>query len=559
MATITLPKVLANFETSLAAKMSSSTTTFTLNSSVDGDGSSLSGVYELTVDEGASTEEHLYATLAGASGTVTRRGLSRVNGWTEVTGNKYQHERGASVKITNFSLILINRLLNGDDTFNSVAWTGVSSISGLSTPISSETTKAANVDFVLNTSYAGTVDGAEAVKGLFEAADSTEVAAGDDTGTTSAPTVVRPSKLAEIIQKGSYLYAVEDGTGSDDTYTWTTTPTTSAYTTGSIRLVKFTIANTGAATGNENSIGAKTFKKYVAGALADLETGDIVANWFGLVYYDGTYLVLLNPCAASLTTATLSSITTNWPTVTGGATSNADTLHTHNPSTQDAALFTGGSIHLPIVLQDGQLVYSGAPFGSNKLWKLPASIEFITGTSASGWLAVRTDGTDSVAASVGEDGMFGVTNGASAAVTLGTSWTACIAFRLGTVPASTDTFFIGFAEDADTLDASGASPTTSRHCGYQYNGTNWRITNGSNTTQTSTNVSTPAAGWHILKMVRITGTSLAFYLDGTLLGTHTTNLPTQGPLNFYMAHINNAASSKVIECNRFIDMYVATT
>jgi len=246
-------------------------------------------------------------------------------------------------------------------------------------------------------------------------------------------------------------------------------------------------------------------------------------------------------------------------TLTSGSTSNADTKHTHSPIAQGEALFTGGSINIPTILADAQLIYSGTNSGGARLWKFPSTVQLISGTTASNFACFRTDGVDTIAATAGEDGLFGYASAGTAAVTLGTSWTSIMKFRFGVVPATTDTFFIGFAEDADTLDATGTSPTTSRHCGYQYNGTNWRITNGSNTTQTSTNVATPATGWHELKMVRVTGTSIAFYLDGSLLGTHTTNLPTQGPLMFYLAHINTAGVTKTIELSRFVDMYVATT
>lgn len=166
MSTVILPKLLANFSNSLAATMSASATTCTLSTSTDPDGSSLSGLYEVTFDEGTSSEEHMYVTFTGASGAVSRRGLSKVDGWTEVSGNKYRHDRGASVKITDISLLLISRLLNGTDTFNAVDWLGVNSISGLATPSSGETTKAANVDYVNGVSIAGAPDAALSVKGI---------------------------------------------------------------------------------------------------------------------------------------------------------------------------------------------------------------------------------------------------------------------------------------------------------------------------------------------------------------------------------------------------------
>lgn len=186
MATVPLSKILANFETSLATRMSSSATTLTLTSSTDPDGSTLSGNYLLTIDEGTNAEEHMIVTLAGTSGSSARRGLSRVNGYTEVSGNKFEHRRGATVKITDFALVQINRLLNGDDTFGGVSWAGITSITGLSTPTSGETTKAANVGYVNDVALAGAPDASTSSKGVVEIATDAEVAAGTSTGGTGA-------------------------------------------------------------------------------------------------------------------------------------------------------------------------------------------------------------------------------------------------------------------------------------------------------------------------------------------------------------------------------------
>lgn len=337
MSTVPIPKILANFETSLAATMSASATTLTLNRSTDADGSTLSGLYSLTFDEGTTSEEHMTVTLTGASGVVSRRGQSRVDGFTEVSGNKYRHERGASVKITSFALLNIQRLLNGTDTFDAVDWAGINSITGLATPTSGETTKAANVAYVNAVSIAGGSNASTTQQGFVEASTTSENTSGASVGGTGALLFSTPAQIAAQIQSNSWLYAVEDGTGSDDTYTWAFTPAITAYTTGMMMLIKFTVANTGACTGNANTLGAKTIKKYVAGALADLETGDIVANMSGMLYYDGTYLVLLNATATMPTTALLQEMSDFFSTtaITGAQATtlvgggNASSLHTH--------------------------------------------------------------------------------------------------------------------------------------------------------------------------------------------------------------------------------------
>lgn len=185
---MSLPKVIANFETSLASKISSSASSLTLVSATTKNGTTLpNGTYGLTIDEGTSSEEHMIVTLAGTAGTIVVRGLSVVDGLTNVAARQFEHRRGASVKMTDHpSLIRIIRRLDGDEAFDSVAWTGVTSISGLATPTSGETTKAANVAYVNSVVAAGAADATTSVKGISEEATDAELQAGTATGGTGA-------------------------------------------------------------------------------------------------------------------------------------------------------------------------------------------------------------------------------------------------------------------------------------------------------------------------------------------------------------------------------------
>lgn len=70
-----------------------------------------------------------------------------------------------------------------------------------------------------------------------------------------------------------------------DAYAITVTPIPNDYDAGDTYTFKADVANTGAATLNVNSLGAKTIKKF--GSL-DLETGDISAGQMVTVRYDGT-------------------------------------------------------------------------------------------------------------------------------------------------------------------------------------------------------------------------------------------------------------------------------
>lgn len=161
-----LPKVYLNFTTSLASSITDVATALTLTTSVDDDGTTLSGSYLLTLSEGTSSEEHMLVTLAGAAGTIVTRGLSRVDATTNVSGNQFDHGRGATVKITNAPLVKIVNQLNGDEDFDSPDWTGVNSISDIATPTSGELTKAANIEYVNDIAISGSPDATTSVKGI---------------------------------------------------------------------------------------------------------------------------------------------------------------------------------------------------------------------------------------------------------------------------------------------------------------------------------------------------------------------------------------------------------
>lgn len=76
--------------------------------------------------------------------------------------------------------------------------------------------------------------------------------------------------------------------GANDTYTATLSPAPSAYVTGNHYRFKANTANTGAATINLNSLGAKTIVKVAGGITTTLADNDIRAGqWVDLVY-DGT-------------------------------------------------------------------------------------------------------------------------------------------------------------------------------------------------------------------------------------------------------------------------------
>lgn len=94
-------------------------------------------------------------------------------------------------------------------------------------------------------------------------------------------------------QNPAYLNATASGT---DTYTATISPAITAYADGQRFYIKFTNANTGAATINLNTLGAIAIRKNGATALA---AGDIGAGQIYLIGYDGTNFQILGKFSSS--------------------------------------------------------------------------------------------------------------------------------------------------------------------------------------------------------------------------------------------------------------------
>jgi len=82
--------------------------------------------------------------------------------------------------------------------------------------------------------------------------------------------------------------------GANDTYTCTATPTLTAYAAGQIVLFTPNTANTGAATVNIDSLGAKTIVKLGGAINTALADNDLRANQRVILQYDGTNFQMLS-------------------------------------------------------------------------------------------------------------------------------------------------------------------------------------------------------------------------------------------------------------------------
>ena len=141
------------------------------------------------------------------------------------------------------------------------------------------------------------------------------------------------------LQAGATQIATVTGT---DTLAGTLTPAPTAYAAGNLFSFVAVNTNTGAATINLNSLGAKSITKLGSTALA---AGDIVSGRVYLIEYDGTRFQLINPSASSV--ASFSAGTTGFTpsTATTGAVTLAGTLATTNGGTGLTSFTANGVVY----------------------------------------------------------------------------------------------------------------------------------------------------------------------------------------------------------------------
>ena len=113
--TFQTPSALALFSTSLATKITSTDTSMTLVSATDKEGTTLaSSTYGFIIDEGTASEEFVLADCTGTACTNMTRGVSVITATTSVSSLKFEHRRGASVKITTHpAVVFATNVLKG--------------------------------------------------------------------------------------------------------------------------------------------------------------------------------------------------------------------------------------------------------------------------------------------------------------------------------------------------------------------------------------------------------------------------------------------------------------
>lgn len=111
--------------------------------------------------------------------------------------------------------------------------------------------------------------------------------------------------------------------GANDTYACNMSPALGVYTTGACYAFKANTANTGAATINFNSLGAKTIKKVTTLITTDLSDNDIRAGQIVNICYDGINMQMQSTLGnagsgGGVTLDTSTAFWTPWPYGSGG-------------------------------------------------------------------------------------------------------------------------------------------------------------------------------------------------------------------------------------------------
>lgn len=187
------PDVRALFSTTLASRISATDTSMTLTSATDKDGNVLaSSTYGFVIDEGTSVEEFVLADCTGTTCTNMTRGLSVYTGTTTVPSLRFEHRRGASVKITDAPSLLfaINVLKGRQNIENPLRYDNIAT-----TTLALNENNLASVAYANSLSFGAVAQASETAAGFSELATGVQAASSTSVGETGARLVI-PASLA---------------------------------------------------------------------------------------------------------------------------------------------------------------------------------------------------------------------------------------------------------------------------------------------------------------------------------------------------------------------------
>lgn len=255
------------------------------------------------ISPGTTKEEQF--TFTGISAGVCT-GVSHVTmraPLTETSGLSLTHSAGEPVILMTNSPAFYNEFpnKNNDETINAVWTFDADAIPTYDanpsfTPGSNQL---ASIKYADDLAIAGSPDSSEGTKGIVEVATQTEVDTKDDSGSTTAPTVVTPSKLRAT----KYHDYVLD-TGTANAYAIAPSPAISAYADGQVFVWRAVNANTDVSTLNVNSLGAKSLRTNVGDILVPgaIEAGSLHVSVYDLTNdYFRNILHIKNPSEVNFT------------------------------------------------------------------------------------------------------------------------------------------------------------------------------------------------------------------------------------------------------------------
>lgn len=242
---------------------------------------------------------------ANANGTYTLTGVKTIlakSPYTQTSGIVRNHSGGTKVVITD-NVGFWNTFGNktNDETLTGRWGTAVAPLAG---------NDLVNKTYADGLAIAGAPDSSTTTKGITKVSvapvsATSPIAVGDNDG--RVPTQGENDALVgnntDVVVGTGNKFVTQTGlqhnaekyaadAGGTDSYAITLSPVPTSYTTGMVVYFKANTANTGAATLNVNSLGAKTIVK---GVNTTLDDSDILAGQYCTVIYDGTNFVLQNP------------------------------------------------------------------------------------------------------------------------------------------------------------------------------------------------------------------------------------------------------------------------
>lgn len=322
------------------------------------------------------------------------------------------------------------------------------------------------------------------VAGKVETATTAQSIAATDVGETGANLMVLPSDIAKNTQSGTFVYGAD--AGGDDAYVVALTPALTAYTTGQILTMKVATANTGACTVD--------FWPWVKNIKMPDGTDPINGAVTGTVQllYDGTNFILITPIQDFL------SINTR----------DTDPYYTRQVPLN--ATMTGWT-NVNIVITENAGSYTALSW-DGAWWGQWTSSTILPGTwstdsyTPAGWKTFRMKS------------------------------------RMRFIGLSTDRAWFGFTSSAIAIHLAQTDTTT--HAAKFVN--NWGVlyavtSNAVAATATNVTGSYVLSDYNMYAIVFTPTAQALFYINGTLVATHTTNLPTSGSLMAVWVNANSRA------------------